>query len=126
MKRAILALFAMLWFRCAAVPPSQPFEQDPSNPKASEAPLTTPSRVLAEDPPPAAAFQDAAVSGETQGDGGSADPHQQGQMAMPEQGQSEQTKREGHQGRHGMGTPDSGAGTAEPRRHQAGMDGGAP
>jgi hypothetical protein len=98
MKPAIFALFAILSFHCAAVPPSQTSQQDPSNPKAPEAPVALPTKVLAQDPPPPAALQDTAASGESHGHGGHA----------------------------GMGSPDAGAGAPQPPHHHAGMDGGAP
>jgi hypothetical protein len=122
MKPAISALFAVLSFHCAAVPPSQTSQQDPSNPKAAEAPVPLPTKVLAQDPPPPAALQDTAASGESQSDGGSA----HGQMTMPEQGTSKQPTHQGHGGHAGMGSPDAGAGAPQPPPHHAGMDGGAP
>jgi hypothetical protein len=126
MKPAISVLFAILSFHCAAVPPSQTSEQDPTNPKAPEAPVVLQTKVLAADPPPPAALQDTAASGGSQGDGGSAEGHEHGQMTMPEQGTSKQPTHEGHGGHHDMGSTDAGVGVPQPPHHHAAMDGGAP
>ena len=66
MKPAFVAVLATIALGCAAVPPSLPPEQDPSNARAPEAPPMPSLKTLVSDPPPPEALQDSTASGEPQ------------------------------------------------------------
>jgi len=98
MKPAFVAVLATIALGCAAVPPLLPPEQDPSNPRAPEAPPMPPPTTLFSDPPPPEALEDSSDAGGTQ-------------------------PQEDH--RHGsMGTPDSGMDMGGMEHHHGAMDGG--